>query len=248
MKKVLSGLIICFSLFACSDELDFPDARGGLVGYVSLLDTDGRRVDPSDISVEILGRVSRKTTTDDKGKFYYLQLPAGNYKLRITRNGYDPYEGQGIQHLGGTPTVLNTPDQSIVLAQKPEAGILSSLIQPWNSEQDSTTLGRYLRFVVEFDQSEFERNPLIAVFISDQPGVSETNYQEVFITEAYTRLSPTEFDAYGFMFGHRLIKGQTYYGRVFVYNGGTPYSNPETGKLVVPSLGASGEELSFISE
>jgi hypothetical protein len=247
-----SLLLVCaFLLFSCEDEgsLSHPDAKGDIIAYFQSHNDEGSiSLDPQSAIAQLIGRANRYQFRIDNGKIHFKNVPAGTYTLRIEKKGpYDLYEREGIQHLGGSPTVINTPDQRIIVAQKPALEI-----QDWQlsivKTNAATTLETYFQVDLTFLPSSYVTYPYVVLLVGDKPGVSPENYQEVYIDRLYYTDTGLSYQFFEHFFGHRLIKGRTYYAKLYPYNGGSTDLNTETGRTVIPSLGKAGAEISFVME
>jgi hypothetical protein len=240
------ALLMCLLLSCGDDPLDYPNARGDIEGYFRSIDQNGV-VETAPSGLVILdGRTTRLQYGIAKGEIHFNNVPAGNYRLKISKKGYDPFVYAGLEHLGGSPTILNFPNDRITVSQKPAVEItdwsLSYIPGP-------TTYQSY--FIVQFGWTgTYSRSRVALVMVvSDQPGVTSENYQEVFFLSGFP-LDPAtnQFLAEQSLFGNRLLPGKTYYASIYPYNYGTTATNPETGRLFIPSLGNVAVEKSFVAE
>jgi hypothetical protein len=231
-------------LLSCDDPADLPNAKGDIVGYLKLTDTAGNiRSKHDGVTVEIIGRVNTSVLTNENGKFEFKNIPSGSYSIRATKKGYDSYQLDAISHLGGSVNLLNYPSSSVSLAPKSP-----NKISQWEAQLltsgSNTFLEHYLKVRVIFEQTTFNANSAVIIFINDEPGVSPENYSGVLHKETLNYVNGAYEEDFS-LFGNRPLKGSTQYLKIYGYNGGTPYKSIESGMNVYPSLGEGSAELSF---
>jgi tetratricopeptide (TPR) repeat protein len=109
MKRLLvaGGLLVSLSLLGTEARAQTGTARG------KVLDEKGQAVTDAKVLLEFMGGVTRKyeTKTNKKGEFTQVGMPPGNYKVTITKEGF---QGQALEHriALGEPTYL--PDVKLL--------------------------------------------------------------------------------------------------------------------------------------
>jgi hypothetical protein len=106
LSLVIMSLVF-LSVTGCKNTITEPELKGSLVGFVFTFDEYANPFeDHSDVKVTALGNDQFSTFTDQKGRFEFLDLPAGTYELHFEKDGFGILKQFGIQHLGGKPTTL----------------------------------------------------------------------------------------------------------------------------------------------
>jgi hypothetical protein len=136
-------LILAFTPLAAQD------VAGGLVGRVY-----GDGVPLPDVQITISGsslQGERRVTTDGRGYFKVLDLPVGNYTLRLVHIGFRPLTYEGVRVRLGTTTELGDLGLASQVVELPEIRVAAErpAIDPV-----STTLGSVL------DVADFEQLPV----------------------------------------------------------------------------------------
>jgi hypothetical protein len=110
-KYIIIASLFFLSLLLknCKKDEFIPDLEGSLVGYVYTLDEFSIVLsDHSGVLILALGNNEiYRTFSDINGRFEFKNLPTGTFELCFTKPGFGILRQFNIQHLGGTPTVLN---------------------------------------------------------------------------------------------------------------------------------------------
>lgn len=113
MRSRLTILALFFLLapsifLACTREDYLPGLTGNIVGFVYTFDEFGNYLeDRSNVKVTAFGMDQNYSThSNSKGKFVLEDLPTGTYELHLAKEGFGTLKQFGVQHLGGTPTIL----------------------------------------------------------------------------------------------------------------------------------------------
>jgi outer membrane receptor protein involved in Fe transport len=89
----VAGLLVCgsFFLFACSSSLLAQSARARIIGTVT--DPQGAVVPGAEVTVtNVATGVGTKATTDQEGRYQALELPIGDYRVKVARQGFKTTE------------------------------------------------------------------------------------------------------------------------------------------------------------
>ncbi len=172
LVSVLAFLII-LSLSGCKNTITQPDLEGNLVGYVLTFDEFGGLLDNHEkVIVTALGQGRYSTHTDQNGRFELKGIPAGTYELDFDKSGFGSMKQFGIQHLGGSPTILGAKGQinysygtAIFLYKMPTTQIVNLRI-----ENDSIYAD------LNFIQTPPEKISILCYF-SNNPGFDKTDAQ-----------------------------------------------------------------------
>jgi hypothetical protein len=108
-KPLLIFPILALTLFsACSDKEDFePYLKGDIVGYAFCFDEYGNKLE--DFSgIKVVTEPGRKYTavTDKNGRYELKSVVNGTYNLSFEKEDFGTMKFFGIQHLGGSPTIV----------------------------------------------------------------------------------------------------------------------------------------------
>ncbi len=259
MKLILSIFSILFLLAGCNNEDVFlPDLKGNIVGYAYALDEFANPLDDhSNINVTALGvQKAYQTLTDASGRFEMKNLPAGTYEFIFEKAGFGTMKQFGIQHLGGTPTILGLRDDSQLGVYRNAIFIYQlSLVEILNlSIENDTLTGEF-----EFAGSAPENIGLL-VYFSTNPNFSleQASYtQNLSLTfdgeeyQCHLNTDPGYFPFY---------KGETIYYKASVHStlssfrmsdhlriyGIDNYFDEKTNTIINPNLGNESAEFSFI--
>lgn len=89
----VAALLVCgsFFLFACSSSLLGQSARARIIGTVT--DPQGAVVPGAEVTVtNVATGIKNKATTDQEGHYQALELPIGDYRVKVERQGFKTTE------------------------------------------------------------------------------------------------------------------------------------------------------------
>jgi hypothetical protein len=72
---------------------------------VAIEDSTGERL--SGVSVELTGPITQGQTSDAQGQAHFLNLPVGQYAVRASLTGFNPYSNANVQVASGAATPIN---------------------------------------------------------------------------------------------------------------------------------------------
>ncbi len=94
MKKLGMAVVIATVLFFSANSTQAQQATGRVIGTVS--DSQGAVIPDANVTVVETGtQVSHQTKTDNNGTYQVLALPIGNYKVEVTKSGFNPLTTNG---------------------------------------------------------------------------------------------------------------------------------------------------------
>lgn len=104
---IVSILVIAF-LSACSEKDEFaPFLEGDIIGYAYCADEYGDRLEDNS-GIKVVTGPGRKYSaiTDKNGRYVLKNVITGTYDLSFEKEDFGTMKSFGIQHLGGTPTII----------------------------------------------------------------------------------------------------------------------------------------------
>ena len=173
-KLILSfAILVNLSVSGCKNTITQPDLEGSLVGYVFTFDEFGGLLNNHEkVMVTAPGYGRYSTYTDQNGRFELKGIPAGTYELDFDKSGFGSMKQFGIQHLGGSPTILGAKGQinysygtAIFLYEMPTTQIVNLRI-----ENDSIYAD------LNFTQTPPEKISILCYF-SNSSGFDKTDAQ-----------------------------------------------------------------------
>ncbi len=243
MHPFLNLLTILFSIFliiSCNKNEELSETKGDISGKVALYDDGTASLPNEGMSVRIMNLNPEITaSTDASGSFTLKDVPYGNYRLLLEKDGYGPYQWADIVHEKSNTSTILTNTVSLGKISSTQVTDMSVLVSGSNVFLQATTdpagsagNRRYVRFFFHTDEN-----------------VSKDNYKvftETFVLQQNPSdkvFNRTEWQAMGFPSGTRVyVKA---YGDSFWSN-----SYSEAGannKTVFPNLnGSSATAASFI--
>lgn len=240
----------------CNCEKGFlPELEGSLVGYVYTFDEFANLLeDHSKVVVSAFGmqRVYQ-TRTDASGRFELMNLPVGTYELHFEKPGFGTMKQFGIQHLGGTPTILGLSyvehgyaSYAIFIYQLPTTEILSLSIENDTliaefvfSGPEPENIGLHMYFSTEtgfaLDHASYITN--LSLFYSNGKYQCEAKTDRLPFSQGVT------------IYYRASVLSTVHTIRARGYNniyGTDSYVNCENNSTIYPNLGDDSPEFSFI--
>jgi hypothetical protein len=152
-----------------------PSARGQDVGSLqgTVTDPSGAAVSSARVTAtDLSSSVSHKTTADKNGSYSFTQLPPGDYKVEIVREGFKTFVQAKVSVLVATPTLL---DARLELGAMTQQVIVESAAAPTINTQDATVGNT-------FNEQQVQDLPILARNIVNlltlQPGVVFTGMSD----------------------------------------------------------------------
>jgi len=104
----LLALLLPFIFHGCSKEDYLPGLTGNMVGQIYTFNEYGNLLDDhSKVKITAIGMDQSYTANSGQsGRFELSELPTGTYELHFEKSGYGVLKQFGVQHLGGSPTIL----------------------------------------------------------------------------------------------------------------------------------------------
>jgi hypothetical protein len=113
MQPMKSLIVICvftLSLFStCSKDDEFkPWLKGDIIGYACCFDEFGDNLEDYS-GIQVYTEPGRKyhAETDPDGRYVLKDVINGTYDLSFEKEGFGTMKLQGVEHLGGNPTVID---------------------------------------------------------------------------------------------------------------------------------------------
>jgi len=102
-NKIYIFVIILLFFINCKNEIKYiPEMQGNAIGYTKLYNYGGEATDFSGINVKIEGlNYNNEIITDINGKYEFLEIPSGTYKITYYKEGYGTMINTGCSLLGG---------------------------------------------------------------------------------------------------------------------------------------------------
>ena len=174
MRPRLSGLLFVlvslFLLLVCGSAIQAQNV-GSLTGNVT--DPSGSPVAGAKIvATDLSSSVVHSTASAADGAYGFTQLPPGNYKLEVTKDGFKTFVQAKVSVLVATPTLL---DVRLILGTISQEVVVESSAAPTINTQDATVGNT-------FGEQEVKDLPILARNIVNlltiQPGVVFTGVSD----------------------------------------------------------------------
>lgn len=168
-----SALVLLFALTLAAPFV--PSLRAQDVGSLqgTVTDPSGAAVGGAKVTAtDLASSVPHVTTTGKDGGFNLTQLPPGDYRVQIVKDGFKTYVQANVSVLIATPTLL---DAKLDLGSVAQQVIVESAAAPTINTQDAT-VGNTFNQEQVLDLPILARNPVNLLTI--QPGVVFTGMSD----------------------------------------------------------------------
>jgi hypothetical protein len=164
MRRARLTCFVFLSIIGCCVQA-FSQATTSLRGHVT--DPSGAAVSGALCQLTLTATgATRQSTTDNTGEYQFLQLPPGEYSLKVSGTGFAVTEKRGMNLLVGQPA---TEDVTLSLGSVTQDVKVETDVQPMLNTTDAT-LGN------AFSQEHIESLPIegrnVPDLLSLQPGVT----------------------------------------------------------------------------
>lgn len=258
IQLVLLGILL-FSGFSCKKEILKTLGKADIIGYVNSREDiyyHPYEADASEILVTVLaGSESYTTTTDEKGRYLFSDIPYGDYKLKFEKENYNT-TFINLTHIGEAPLIVTSPEYPVNIFEKPHYKIAYCSDHSYNlySEYGSNWFTVNIGFEFENDTIlPYNVQPLIYAYYSRTSDLDSANYEFYSSSELYLPdiNQSAEFQLY--MYSQDLNVGDKWYIKLYPANvsagdyGTWSYTNPDNFKRIITCLGNPYKKLITIT-
>ena len=174
MQRVGNGcvwVLVCLLALVCTSAATAQVNTATLSGVV--LDPQGLAVKGAKVTVTNSGTgIARVTTSDENGRYSFVGLPPGQYKLAVDSAGFTPYQGSALELTVGQAGTLDVKLSLGGMAQTVAVSAETSLVETQKTDVSSTIDSRqitnlpidgrnYINFTLLNSQTSRDQTPSI---------------------------------------------------------------------------------------